>query len=148
MISAFGVEHGDGISKAAKCAKCGFSTHPGKCKVIKMSFQDRKALKPTAPASTGRKILAASPVSTYNGIAAGKKGVKLRAGANQGVRAAGGGLAGGMAGSLGGALLTRGRSPKAAIAGGAVGALSGFGAGGTRGRIVNERKGYLKPQGS
>lgn len=117
MISAFGVEHGDQVSKL-----------------------DWGGKKPSA----GRRVLASAP---YTGLVhpfvAGKSGKKLRAGGNQ----LGGGLAGGMGGSLAGSILggVAGRgSPAARGLGASLGSVGGLVGGSQAGLARNTRKGYLK----
>lgn len=88
-------------------------------------------------ASTGRKVTG-TVFGVYHGLAAGRKGHKLRAAGNQFA----GGVAGGVVGKLGATALTRGRSVGAAQAGGLAGAAAGTLAGTNRA----QNKGHFKPQ--
>ena len=114
MISYWGVEHGDSISKA--------DTKYGK----------------SGPPSPERRTQGAiwnylAPGS--HGLAAGKRGKKIRAATNEGGGVVIGGVAGGLVGSK--LSLGRARVPLAAATGIA---------GGQLGLNRNQRKGYLKPE--
>lgn len=120
MISAFGVEHGDEVSKAGD------------------KYDGHKA--PTK----GRR-LAASAGGGLHPLIAGKSGHKARAFGNTAVRAVGGSMAGGVAGSLTGAALSRG-NPVASAVGSGVGSLAGLHAGTQRAVTINTRRGHFKKQ--
>lgn len=118
MISYWGVDHGDEISKA-----------------------DNKYGKNKAP-SGGRRVTTAL-FPGWHGAVAGKKGKKLRSAGTELAGYYGGALGGGVAGGAAGAVLSRGNAAGAQI-GSSVGQLAGGLTGTQLGLNRIQRKGYLK----
>lgn len=123
MLSFWGVDHGDEVSKSA-------------------GLPDK--YNRNGSPSAGRRV-SGTVFSGYHGLGAGKKGKKIRAAGNE----FGGTVAGSLAGGAAAGLATAGRvkNPKA-LYGLTFGASTGGAVAGSQlGVNRNQRRGYYKPQG-